>query len=131
MPGFEFTPGGMTPIGSENGGNADIVPGGAFLGDLQAARQGAQPAQQSLPHPSLQAPAKPHGNRRNKSQIDAEQLKPGDVIKLAKKRIRQLKRELKHHTKLEAELAELERLVAAAENPAAPVRAISTARSAS
>ena len=56
-------------------------------------------------------------------------LQPLNVVKAAKARRRELKREIARLRKLEGELAELERLIAAAEmKPRAVVREISAAK---
>jgi hypothetical protein len=54
---------------------------------------------------------------------------PKDIVKLAAARVREIKAELRNHAKLQTELAELERLIAAAKaKPLATIRKIETAR---
>jgi len=56
-------------------------------------------------------------------------LRPGDILKMAQARVREIRVELREHKRLEKELAELERLIAAAKaTPLAAVRPINPAR---
>lgn len=56
-------------------------------------------------------------------------LKPRDVVKLARARVKEIKRTLRNMKRLQKEQVELERLIAAADGKTlAPVRAIDTAR---
>lgn len=52
----------------------------------------------------------------------ASTIGPRDVVRAAKARIKDIKAELRTHAALKRELAELERLVAAAKKPVATVR---------
>jgi len=71
---------------------------------------------------SASVPATPPAKSGKKSTA-APKSKPVDVIKLAKQRLREVRRELKTMRKLEAEQARLERLLNAADGkPAAVVR---------
>lgn len=81
------------------------------------------------PQPATQPPAQPE-ERVAPAVAD---LKPGDVVKLAKQKLQHNKRELKRLRpmvrRLEKESADLERLIAAAKGkPPASVRPINSAR---
>jgi hypothetical protein len=130
MTAFQMTPGGIAPLNVDgddapNPGATTIVAGGAFVASLQAQRDGAHAP------PPLSPPAAAKGPKSTDEAAltPTQGLGPRGVVKAAKARIKELKRILRQHNKLKAELAELERLVAAAQTPAAPVRAISSARS--
>jgi hypothetical protein len=126
MTAFQMTPHGIAPLnmGGEDApapGATVIVAGGAFVASLKAQRD--EPSNQPAQQASGKKPQATDG------LTPTEGLGPRGVVKAAKARIKELKRILRQHNKLQAELAELERLVAAAQTPAAPVRAISSARS--
>jgi hypothetical protein len=106
---FELTGSGIAEVGAGQVPDA-VVAGGAFLAQIRAQRVEQQPA-----------PA--HAAR------SAKTLRPGDVIGAAKARIREIKAALREHARLERELTELQRLVAAAkQKPRASIRAIDSAR---
>lgn len=113
MPGFEFTPGGMAPLGSAPAASGDS------LKEASAARAGLERKFVGQPAVKIQeAPAAPQPKRKAEKPIS-----PREVVRLAKRRRRDIKAELKHHARLENELAQLERLIGAAEGkPLAVVR---------
>lgn len=82
------------------------------------------PEQQSLPHvdaPAQQVPRRAQSSQRHEQKQDTS--KPLNVLKLARQRLRDVKRELKALKKLELEKLELERLINAANGrPVAVVR---------
>ena len=120
MAGYEMTPEGLRPMG-ESQPAPKVIAGGALINSIRAGVKADGEAQQSLPHPQMQP--QPKATKPNKPEPMAG-LGPRGVIKAAKARINELKRELRRHEKLKAELAELERLVEAAKTPPAPVRAL-------
>lgn len=74
-------------------------------------------------------PALPHPSRKPTARAARPVTKPLNVVKAAKARRRELKREIARLRKLEVELAELERLLLAAEQkPCAIVRDIAAKR---
>lgn len=116
MSGFEFTPAGIVPLGSYTpaqkegaiaGATAD-VPGPIESPQLHAVRVAFKESTAvTLRHPDLA-------------------LKPKDVIRLARQRLKDVEREIKRLHKLETERDELKRLLAAA-RPVAIVRPIRSA----
>lgn len=101
---FQFTLGGMQRLGD---GGEGLVPTAEVIPHAQLE---AEPAAQPF---AAKAP-----KRKPKEQTPGSG--PGAVLKAAKARIKALKRELRQVPKLEKELAELERLVAAAEQKPTP-----------
>lgn len=76
---------------------------------------------QSAPAQEAAPPAR--ATRKHPAENPKAQNKPVDVVKLAKRRLKEVRRELKAMRKLEAELAQLERLLNAADGkPTAVVR---------
>ena len=72
------------------------------------------PAKTSLvveTEPLRTAPSKRGAARRNAQPPE----KPQDVVKLAKRRLRDIRRELKRHERLESEAAQLQRMIDAAD----------------
>ncbi len=105
MGGFEFTPGGMTPLGTAPAASGDS------LKEASAARAGLERKFRGQPTVRIEeVPATPKQKRKAEKPIS-----PREVVRLAKRRRRDIKAELKHHARLENELAQLERLIEAAE----------------
>lgn len=119
MPGFEFVGGRVVPLGQGQQAYDEIMSGVSSRGDDALApnmgRGRSAPAQASLfPEPARQAaPPTPASPAREPSRLQ----KPRDIVKAAKARIREIKREIARAEKLRKELDELTRLVAAAEAP--------------
>lgn len=87
----------------------------------KVAAQESQKSKRSKPeNPDATPKAQPKLDGR---RAESRDLTPQDVVKLAKRRLREIKRELKALRKLEAEKSQLERLVNAADGrPVAVVR---------
>lgn len=107
---FEFTPGGITATT----GMERVTPEGAALflnvrttgeGGDPAAAAPAQEQPRLTPSDALLRPGPPK----------AKPVTDRDVVRLARKRRKELKAEIRRLKKAEAELAQLERLIAAAE----------------
>ena len=110
MASFELTDTGIRQVVDDS--EVEVMAGGAFLGQIRNQQTAAKPVR-------IQA----------KPQPKQKPMRPGDVVKAARARIREIKTELKAHAKLKRELAELERLVKAAkEKPRASIRAIDSRR---
>ena len=117
--GFQFSPFGIVPLpDSETTDAADetsFSPGVVALAAPAPAPIG--PISASVERSAVERTVRVAG------------LAPKDVVKLAKQRLRDINRELKHHEKLKREKAQLERLVLAAKGKlVAPVRSIDSAR---
>lgn len=114
--GFQFTMGGMQPLVA---GEKGTVPAGPVVPHVlpeertqdETAPYFAAPANPQPPQPKAQRPI----------------AGPGAVVREAKRRIREIKAELKDHAKLKKELAELERLVKAAKEKPSNLRSIKRA----
>jgi len=121
--GFQFSPMGIIPLPEGEVSGVDdesFSPGAVAL---------AAVAPRTIPRP---APSDDEDDSEDEirpaSKIKTGSLKPRDVVKLAKRRLREIKAELKHHERLKREKASLERLVEAASKPVALVRPIDSAR---
>jgi hypothetical protein len=116
MASFEMTDRGIVAVGADDdtdgafGGG--VTPGGAFLNQIRA--QGREQRERQAPVATQRRTAP---------------IKPGDVVGAARARIREIKATLRDHARLQRELTELQRLVAAAkQKPRASIRAIDSAR---
>lgn len=116
--GFEYTPMGIVPLGTNVGQIEGIAPA---TGVTQAHEHA-----ESAPLASRQMPLIVRG----KPLVPAAALRPIDVIKLARARLRDVEREIKRLQKLEVERDELKRLLDAAARPLAVVRQMKPTRSA-
>lgn len=114
---YQFTPGGIVPMGDgpqQPTGDQGLGLGVAPSALPNAATPIAQPAAPQ-PAPAPQHAPPPRGAR----------LTTRNIVATAKRRVREIKAELKHHGSLKRELKELERLIDAAKGKSpAPVRAI-------
>lgn len=114
--GVQFTAGGFRRL--QNGAPAGEVIPFEVKGPPAAESEFASPARvaqaQSAPTPE-------------KSTKRAPKLSPKNVVGAAKQRIREIRAELKNHAKLQTELEQLERLVAAANEKPSNVRTIKRA----
>lgn len=63
-----------------------------------------------------EAPEPPAPPRKQQKKVETEQVSPKDVIRLARKRLRDIKRELKRMRQLERERDQLQRLLDAADD---------------
>ncbi len=133
MAGYELTPLGVVALGeggrvfSElNGG--DTVQARPPAAPPRAARPA--PAQAALPLPGEPTAEQPTQTISTGSKKKLDGLGPRGVIKAAKARLRDIKREVKRLKALEKERDELERLLAAAAGKPRLVRNITSARSA-
>ena len=121
---FAWTPAGPMPI------EADGTPmGGSTVNPAGMVAANARPQQTvalAVPHGSTAVPLTQAEREWGVKLTDL--VRPGNLIKAAKARIRDIRAELRNKKRLERELAELERLVAAAKKPLAAVRPIDSAR---
>lgn len=109
MSGFEFTPMGIIPLiakdpEAESKGDAPFAPA-VVRHDARAALATAT----AEPRPPL-----PRVTAANAANAPPARYRPLDVIKLAKARLREIERTLRHHDKLKAERDKLKRLLDAA-----------------
>jgi len=113
--GFQFTPYGVLPLGAV-GGNQPPEMAPAVV------RAGFAPV--SVPIAESAPVAQPVAIAQSRPQpFKRETLRPADVLKAARARVREIKAELKHHTRLQCELRQLQNLLAAARiKPAADVK---------
>ncbi len=122
-----MTTGGIVPLSDPAPAPDDVVPGGALIAQLHA-MSGAQGGSPQLQLPSVAPPAAAVRSAAKPATAEAplDGLGPRGVLKAARARRKAIRRELKRHEQLKAELAELDRLIAAAENKTttAPVRRI-------
>ncbi len=103
MSGFEVTPFGIVPIGTPH----VQTPEEAARYLVHREQEAVEPkALESIRTAAKLAPAKP--------------LRPGDLIRSVRVRIREIKAELKHLGALQNELQELERLLQAAKQKPKP-----------
>lgn len=110
--GFEFTPMGIVPLGTDVGTLEGLAGATADVPSAEILRPQTHSGRSLLPAPARKA---------------VEPLKPVDVIKLARKRLRDVEREIRRLHKLEIERDELKRLLdAAAHKPLATVRSLPT-----
>jgi hypothetical protein len=100
-------------------GDPEKMSGAAVHRYIQREEPIATPPQQSLPFVAAQPP---------EPVASIPITSPGGVLKAAKARAQQIRAELRNMKRLEKELAELERLIAAAKKPVAIVRNIDHAR---
>ncbi len=114
MSGFEFTPYGIVPLGT----NLAEAAGAGIVG-ATADVELVLPAQSSVRAAiALQAPA---------ARTELSKLKPIDVVRLAKARLKDVERDIKRLKKLEIERDELKRLLdAAAHKPTRALRSLPT-----
>lgn len=116
----QFTPFGLTALGDASG-----VPVGEYAPGV--APQTATPAQSvEEPQPKHRLEYEISIAPKSKTKTGAT-LKPADVLKLARARVREIKAELRRHAALKKELTQLENMLSAAK-PLAPVRALDSAR---
>jgi uncharacterized protein with von Willebrand factor type A (vWA) domain len=116
---FMFTPGGAIPMAQDG---TPLATTGASTTEMSpgTVRRGAQTM---LALPDLA----PRVSELTPPSTTA--LRPKDVVKAAKARVREIRAELRHMKRLEQQLGELERLIAAAKHkPVALVRNIDHAR---
>lgn len=93
------------------------------------ARRGARDdgTQSQAPAPSVAAPVERPASAAPQAS-EKPLTGPGEIVKAARARVKQIRAELKKHTALKKELAELERLIAAAKaKPAPKVRSLKAA----
>ncbi len=107
MSGFEFTSSGIAPLG----GSDEVDYSKTLFLDIRTNGEGGDPAAHVAP--PVAAPVAVAAPDPAKAAPAA--LKPRDVVRQAKARIRELRVQLKRAKTWERELAQLERLVAAAD----------------
>lgn len=118
--GFEFTPFGLVPLGTQAGlgSNVDFHPGALTQQSATPSlSEAAQPPQPSVTTVS----------RAERKPPVASVMTPGALLKAAKSRAKDIRSELKRMKALQAELTELERLIAAAKGR--PIAAVSNINS--
>lgn len=115
MAGYQFYGGAILPLG------VDPV----ALGDPEKAMDGFA----LTPAPTHEASERTvfvtHASGPLPAARASVPLRPGDVLRAAKARVKEIRVELRHHARLERELVELERLIAAATKPPASVTRLS------
>lgn len=117
MSGFEFTPDGIVPIGATREAQKMGAIAGASVDIIPAWTQMVIPNASSMRI----------DNAGLHIGADAKPLKPRDVVKLAKARLKDVNREIARLHKLERERDELKRLIDAADGrPVALVRSLPT-----
>ncbi len=117
MSGFEYTPFGILPLGTNLSQMAETGLAGATVEVVGLAPQ--QPVQSEAVRVQLQP--------RQAANIQPAELKPVNVIRLARARLREVERDIKRLKKLEVERDELKRLLdAAAHKPARTLRSLPT-----
>lgn len=115
MSGFEFTPMGIMPLNTYSAAlEKDAIAGAtAFVPGPEA----RTPAPVAVSPKTVEAP----------HRAQAKPIKPVDVVKMARARLRDVDREIKRLKKLEIERDELKRLIdAATGKPLAIVRSMPT-----
>jgi len=111
--GFEFTPGGIVAMGAPKAAQA---------------ADGVAGATTQLALPAI-APPEPARRAHVEEKPARATLKPVDVIRLARARLREVEREIRRIRALERERDELRRLLDAADNkPRAVVRDLPVAK---
>ncbi len=116
MSGFEFTPQGILPLGAPTSTQGE----GAIAGATAQA-----PPQHAMERVAVRPPVLVVAQRIEQPT----HLKPIDVIKLARRRLREVERDIRRIKALERERDELKRLLDAADNrPRAVVRELSAKR---
>jgi len=113
---FEFTPAGIRPLDAAPIAAGEVIPAAQAIAALKAqvaTQEAARPVGRST-HPAALEPT-PH-------------LTGKSLVKQIRARLADVRRELKRLRKLEAEEAELKRLLAAAKQPPARVTDIHQAR---
>jgi len=120
---FEFSPAGMVPLGE----------GQRVWNEMHGGGQSAEPAPSAVPvtEPIAAPSARPAlANVQPRFEKHAAAATPRNVVKMARERAKEIRAELRRLKSLQRELAELERLIAAAKDksPRATVRALETAR---
>jgi hypothetical protein len=120
--GVQLTPWGFAALGDASGVQVD----GEF-----AAGIAPEPPKQTKLEKLMEQVVPPAGNvlavRREALAIEAKPLRPADVLKLARRRVKEIRAELKRHAALQKELTQLENMLSAAKH-LAPVRDIKGAR---
>jgi len=118
----QYTPDGIAPVQDGPTRPADdVIPGGALIAQLRESNR-----QQSLPH--VPAPA-PKPKRQPRAPSADEPMTAKQMRAMAKRRLKVVQREIKRRAGLDAERAQLLRLIEAlTDNPdAADVRPIRSA----
>lgn len=119
--GYEFTPAGIVPIDATPATASDKMHGAA----VPSAELDEDDDKERVPTAKAPSAISP------RTPPKSVPLKPRDVIKLARARLREVNREISRIKKLEKERDELSRLVAAADGkPIATVRALPLKRGA-
>lgn len=119
--GFEYANGGIYPLGTNFSQMAEGAIAGASLAPAQIAEAAKVAPVRPVPAQPVVA-AKP-----TVVAAKAAALKPVDVVKLARTRLREVERDIKRLKKLETERDELKRLLdAAAHKPRATIRSLPT-----
>lgn len=105
--GFQFTPMGVLPLGAVTGGVSKKMAPAVVRPQPSSAQ-----APQQLTLPAM--PQAPVFATPSTVATSSALITPRDVVKAARARVREIRAELKHHKRLQSELAELERMLAAA-----------------
>jgi hypothetical protein len=114
MSGFEFTPDGLFPLGAYREGQAE--------GAVAAATAVVPEVTPTALQPRISRPLSAVADVATVAAI-----RPRDVVRLARARLREVERDIRRIKKLETERDELKRLLAAADNrPLAVVRKMPT-----
>jgi hypothetical protein len=117
--GVQLTPWGFSALGDASGAQpGEFAPGVAPVVEPTAPMPESQVTKPTrLQYAIDVAPA---------AKIKTGSLKPKDVLRLARARVREIRAELKRHAALQKELTQLENMLKAAK-PLASVRALDTA----
>ncbi len=117
MSGFEYTPFGIVPLGTNLAQIAETGLAGASVEIV------ALPPQQPVQSDVVRVQLQPHQT----ANIQPADLKPVNVVRLARARLREVERDIKRLKKLETERDELRRLLdAAAQKPRGTLRSLPT-----
>lgn len=129
MAGFQFTERGLQPFGDEPATSTEPL----FL-DIRTSGEGGDPNQGAAPAPALGgAPLRYDIATIPAAKVAAfvpsKPTKPRDIVKQAKARAKELRAQLRQAERWKKELAQLERLIAAADGKAiAVVRNLDSSR---
>lgn len=122
--GFQFVGGAIVPLGTSLPGSAsDVAPKNDGQQSARAEMQEAARFNEEIA--ARRAAGASHAAPKARGKLAPPALSPGDVgslkprklLQLARARVRWLKQELRRARQLDLELAELERLIAAASPP--------------
>lgn len=129
MPGFQYTPGGIRPIGDSTGIDVSAQHGAAVVltassSDEDWSKQEAADVArvEPAPAPKAKAPAK------TAAAAHVPGVTPRTVLKAARARTKEIRAELRRMKALQKELGQLERMLAAAAKPSASLTRIDARR---